>query len=261
MFGYLLWSKQNFKYNPKMHFWFFLQGITNFSINYMLTYWSETFIKSGVLAITFTVMVYFNLFFSWLFFRRRISAKVIGGSVLGGIGIFLIFKEDLFGATTSNETFGLMLGLCAALSASLGNMVSVRNMNNGASISSANTFGMLYGTLFTGIVISVLGTPWSFPTNVSFLGSLFYLSIVGTVVAFGAYNTLLKTMGAEIAVYSTIISPILAILISFFLEDLKLVPAMIFGIILCLAGNVLVLYKPKIIGGNSREPQLHHKTK
>ncbi len=245
MFIYLHLSKQSMHFAPKAHFWFFLQGIFNFSINYILSYWAETFIKSGVLAITFTTMVYFNLFFSWFFFRKRVSSRVIVGSLLGGLGIFLIFMDDLLVTSTSKEFFGLGIGLCAAFSASLGNMVSVRNIRSGISISAANSFGMLYGTLFTGVAILVLGIPWSLPMTNTFISSLIYLSIMGTVVAFAAYNTLLKTIGADKAVYTTIISPILAILLSYFFENLKLVPTMIVGIFLCLAGNLLVLYKPK----------------
>jgi drug/metabolite transporter (DMT)-like permease len=245
MFAYLKFSKQSLSFGPKTHFWFILQGIFNFSINYMLTYRAETYIKSGVLAIAFTTMVYFNILFSWIFFKRQVSSRVILGSVLGGLGILLIFKDDLLITSSSNEILGLMLGLGAALSASTGNMVSVRNIRSGISISTANTFSMLYGTIFTGLVIFVTGAEWSLPLNVSFLTSLFYLSIMGTVVAFAAYNTLLKTIGAEKAAYTTIISPIFAILLSYFFEGLKLGPEMLFGILLCLAGNIFVLYKPK----------------
>lgn len=225
--------------------WFFLQGVFNFSINYMLTYKAETFIKSGVLAIAFTTMVYFNILFSWVFFKKTVALKVIFGSLLGGIGILMIFKDDLFVSSSSNEAIGMLLGLGAALSASTGNMVSVRNIQNGVGIATANTFSMLYGTLFTGLVVLISGIPWAVPLNMSFVSSLLYLSILGTVVAFAAYNTMLKTLGAEKAAYTTIISPILAILLSYAFEGLKLHPAMIFGIVLCLAGNILVLYKPK----------------
>lgn len=245
MFVYLIWSKQNLSFDRVTHSWFAVQGILNFSINYMLTYWSETFIKSGVLAIAFTTMVYFNIVFSRLFFKKAISLRVILGSLFGGFGIFLIFKDDLLNTSSRRELFGLMLGLCAALSASLGNMVSVRNIQKGITVSTANSFAMLYGTLFTGLVALVMGVHWSLPLTISFLSSLVYLSLLGTVIAFAAYNTLLKTIGAEKAVYTTIISPILAIIISYFFEGLKLGPTMIFGIIMCLAGNILVLYKAK----------------
>lgn len=245
MFGYLFWTRQNLFYKPKMHIWFFLQGLFNCSINYMLTYWAETYIKSGVLAITFTTMVYFNIIFSWLFFRRRISWKVMIGSLLGGLGILFIFKDDLAVTTESKEFFGLVLGLFAALSASLGNMISLRNIRSGISVSTGNAYGMLYGTLSTGLSVLVMGIPWSLPTSYSFVSSLLYLSLFGTVIAFAAYNTLLKTMGAEKAVYTTIVSPILAILLSYFFEDLALAPAMLLGIGLCLVGNIMVLYKPK----------------
>lgn len=245
MFAYLKWSKQSLNFDGRTHAWFALQGILNFSINYMLTYWSETFIKSGVLAIMFTTMVYFNILFSWLFFKRAISARVTMGSVFGGVGIFLIFKDDLLNTSSANDLFGLMLGLLAPLSASLGNMAYVRNIQKGITIGAANSFSMFYGTVFTGLTALILGVQWSFPTTPSFVGSLLYLSVFGTVIAFAAYNTLLKTIGPEKAVYTTIISPIFAIIISYFFEDLKLGPAMVIGVVLCLVGNVLVLYKPK----------------
>lgn len=246
MFSYLIFTKQNLKFAPQTHVWFLLQGVFNFSINYMLTYKAETFIKSGVLAIAFTTMVYFNILFSWVFFKRTVALKVIFGSLLGGLGILLIFKDDLFVTSSSNEMLGMLLGLGAALSASTGNMVSVRNIQSGISISTANTFSMFYGTLFTGLVVLISGIPWAIPVNFTFISSLLYLSILGTVVAFAAYNTMLKTLGAEKAAYTTIISPILAILLSYTFEGLQLHTAMIFGIVLCLAGNILVLYKPKV---------------
>jgi len=245
MFAYLKFTKQILKFSPQTHMWFFLQGVFNFSINYMLTYKAETFIKSGVLAIAFTTMVYFNILFSWIFFKRTVALKVIFGSLLGGLGILLIFKDDLFVTSSSNEVFGMMLGLGAALSASTGNMVSARNIQKGVGIATANTFSMFYGTLFTGAVVLISGVSFDVPINVSFISSLLYLSILGTVVAFAAYNTMIKTMGAEKAAYTTIISPILAILLSYAFEGLQLHLTMIFGIMLCLAGNILVLYKPK----------------
>lgn len=245
MFAYLKFTRQNLKFGVSTHFWFFLQGIFNFSINYMLTYKAETFIKSGVLAVAFTTMVYFNIIFSWVFFKKAVSLKVVLGSLFGGLGIFLVFKDDLFLSSSRNEVTGMLLGLAAALSASTGNMVSVRNIQKGVSISVANTFSMLYGTLFTGVVVLFSGIPWAVPLNTSFIGSLFYLAILGTVVAFAAYNTLIKTMGAGTAAYTTIISPILALFLSYTFEGLKVGPAMLFGIALCLAGNILVLYKPK----------------
>ncbi len=246
MFAYLKFTKQNLKYSLQTHLWFFLQGVFNFSINYMLTYKAETFIKSGVLAIAFTTMVYFNILFSWVFFKRTIASKVIFGSLLGGLGILLIFKDDLFIRSSNNEVFGMLLGLGAALSASTGNMVSARNIQKGVGIATANSFSMLYGTLFTGVVVLISEVSFRIPFNLSFISSLLYLSIFGTVIAFAAYNTMIKTMGAEKAAYTTIISPILAILLSYAFEGLQLHLAMVFGILLCLAGNVLVLYKPKL---------------
>lgn len=243
MMTYLIIRKKKIIFPLKQHACFFLQGSLNFSINYMLSYYSETFIKSGVLAVVFTSMVYMNIIFSRFFYGKKISSSTIIGSILGGLGILLLFGHDLFQISEKKEFFGLGLGLCAAISASLGNMVALKNIQSNVPISSANAFGMMYGSLLTSICVFISNEKINFHFSTKFVISLLYLAIFGTIIAFSCYNKLLKTIGPEKAAYTTIISPILAILLSSLFENLKLSAYGLFGITLCLLGNYLVLKK------------------
>src|SRR3546814_11148821 len=71
--------------------------------------------------------------------------------------------------------------------------------------------------------------------------SLIYLALCGSVIAFGAYLTLLGRIGADRAGYATVLFPLVALAISTVVEGYVWPPAAILGLALLLAGNLLVL--------------------
>ncbi|WP_413559469.1 DMT family transporter [Bdellovibrio sp. HCB209] len=246
LFSYSAITRKQLSFGKKEHLNFMLMGIFMFSINYMLVYWSETMVSSGIAAICFTVIVPYNMLGMRIFFKKPITAKVIAGSVLGGIGIALIFINEILGLHASKETiFGLVLGLIATLSASTGNMLSQRSYRKAIPVVASNTWGMLYGSVFTLLVGLVLNQNFAIPMTARYLSSLAYLSLFGSVFAFGAYLLLAGRIGAERAAYSGVVSPIIALTLSSMYEDFKWTPYILAGVALCLLGNVLTLYSPK----------------
>lgn len=215
-----------------------------FSVNYMLTYIAETMISSGLVALSFTVLVYYNMFGMKLFFKKPIGHQVLWGSVLGGLGIIFIFLNEILHFDPGSTTIaGLLIGFLATLSASLGNMVAQRSYQQGLPVMATNTWGMLYGSLFTLLIALVLREDLSIPLTARFLGSLFYLALFGSVIAFGAYLSLAGKIGAEKAAYTSVISPVIALTLSSFFEDFKWTPYILVGVSLCLIGNILTLTK------------------
>jgi drug/metabolite transporter (DMT)-like permease len=69
------------------------------------------------------------------------------------------------------------------------------------------------------------------------------LSIFGSVLAFGAYLSLIGRVGADRAAYATIVFPIVALLISSIFEGYHWPIEAIIGITLVAAGNLLLLDK------------------
>jgi len=65
--------------------------------------------------------------------------------------------------------------------------------------------------------------------------------VFGSIVAFGAYLTLLGRIGAHKAGYAMVTFPVIALILSMLFESLKLDATIVLGTVLVLAGNLLVL--------------------
>lgn len=245
LFSFAKIKKLQLSYSKKQHLNFFLQGSCNFSINYIITYWAEQYATSAVVAITFTLLVAYNILGMKFFYNKKIGPNVYIGSLLGIIGVLFIFGHELIGFYNGNTNLkGLGLGVIATLFASAGNLLSHRNHLNQVPVTISNAWGMFYGTLMTLFIALILKTPFTFSMPPSYWCSLLYLSVFGTVFAFGAYLTLVGRIGAEKASYTSILSPVIAVILSTLFENFNISVYMILGLIFCLIGNLITL-QPK----------------
>lgn len=237
-------SKKNIYYPLKNHLFFFLQGIFNFSINYILTYVAEQRLSSGLVALTFTSLVYFNMIGLRIWFKKPISKNVFWGGFVGAFGIALLFLKEIlnFNLHTGPIT-GILIGIIATFFGSTGNMFAYKNHLSKVPVTVYNTYSMLYGALFSLMIGLLQHENFIVSPNSNFIFSLFYLSIFGSVIGFWAYQTLAGNIGADKAAYSSIIAPMMAIIISSIYEDIHFTPLIISGIIFCLLGNVISLKK------------------
>ncbi len=76
-------------------------------------------------------------------------------------------------------------------------------------------------------------------------GALVYLALFGSVVAFGAYFTLVGRIGPGKAAYSTLLFPLVALTISTFYEGYVWHINGIAGLLLILTGNLVMFARPE----------------
>jgi drug/metabolite transporter (DMT)-like permease len=242
LFAWCWIRRRRVNFSLREHLWLILQGITVFSSNYVLFYEAEEHLVSGSVAIIFSLLAVFNILNNWIFFRVKPTYQVIVGALLGLFGIVLTFWHELLNlSSTSENLLGIVLSLVATLVASLGNMVFVRLRKDGIPIVQGNAFGMLYGTIILFAYACVTGSKFSFDFSPSYIFSLFYLALFGSVIAFGCYLTLVGRIGADRAAYSSILFPIVALCISAAFEGYQLNLLSALGIVFVLGGNGLVL--------------------
>jgi drug/metabolite transporter (DMT)-like permease len=105
----------------------------------------------------------------------------------------------------------------------------------------SNAWSMLYGGLMTLLVAGLQGHEFTIDPSVAYLASLAYLTVFGSVIAFGAYLTLLGRIGAYKAGYASVMFPVVALVLSMLFEGLALDTYILAGFALVLAGNLLVL--------------------
>jgi drug/metabolite transporter (DMT)-like permease len=234
------------RFAPRDHLWLALAGLSIFGINYVAVYRAEGFLPSGLVALVFSLTAFLNLVFMRLFYGAPIRPSAAIGACIGIAGVALVFWPEVAGFSASgNELSGLVYALGGTIIASLGNMVAMRNHRAGMPVVQVNAWGMLYGAIAVALYAALDGDRVVFDWSYPYVASLLYLALFGSVIAFGAYITLLGRIGAGRAGYASIAIPVVALLLSMLVEGLQWQLTMITGIALCLAGNLLVLSRRK----------------
>ena len=219
-----------------------LQGLCMFGLNYWIIYWSEVYLTSGIVAVIFSTIVFMNILNGRIFLGLPINPSKLLGGVFGLTGICALFYPELVGTEATHETlFGFALAFGATSIASFGNIIATRNSGHGHSVWVINAWGMTYGSLILLVIGITTGTEFTFPNTTVYNLSLLYLSVFGTILAFGAYLKLLHQIGPDKASYSSMLYPVVALLLSTLFEGYQWTLPALFGLALILFGNVLVM--------------------
>jgi drug/metabolite transporter (DMT)-like permease len=239
---FALVRKINLRFTARQHLFLGLQGVLLFSLNYLLVYLAELRLTSGLVAVIFSMLVFLNIFIGALFLGTPIRPNVVIGALVGLVGISLVFLPELSTFSLHDRGFvGLLLGLGGTVFASLGNIVAARNQGQGLPVLQSNAFGMGYGALLMFAFALVTGAPFRFETTRSYVASLVYLALFGSVIAFGAYLTLLGRIGADRAAYASMLFPLVALGFSTIFEGYHWSAPALVGVLLVLAGNFIVI--------------------
>jgi drug/metabolite transporter (DMT)-like permease len=226
------------------HLFIALQGTCLFAVNYWLFYLAEVHLTSGIVAVMFSTIVFWNILNGRIFLKTPVRANVICGACLGITGIGLVFWPELSGFSLADDGFkGFVLSMAATLMASFGNILSARNQRHGLPVVQTNAFGMAYGTLLMLAAALIAGKPFTVDPSAPYMISLLYLALFGSVIAFGCYLTLVGKIGADRASYATLLFPIIALIISTLFEGYRWSPPAVAGVAVILAGNALSLAK------------------
>jgi len=242
LIGFSLIRKLNLRYTFREHLLMIVQGIILFGFNYWLVYLAEKNLASGVVAIIFSFSVFTNIFFNYLLLKGKIRREVIAGAVLGIAGTLLIFSHELQSSEqliVGYQAFLFCFG--SIVLASLGNILSKHNQNRKLPVIQTNAFSMTYGSLAMLLMVPLSGRSFSFDASIPYIASLFYLAIFGSIVAFTFYLKLIGDIGPDRAGYTTLVAPVIALIISSFFENYQWGIVAVLGIVLLFAGNILAL--------------------
>lgn len=244
LIGYCRLTGRRLSYGLRDHLFMAAQGVTLFSLNYMLFYRASLDMPSGLMAVCFSTILLMNIANGALFFKTKVEPKVFVGALLGLGGLTLVFWPEVAGfGFAGKAATGLWLSLVATYSASLGNMLSVRHKQRAIPVIESNAVGMAYGALCSLLIAMALGRPLIYDVRPVFSLALLYLSIFASIIGFGSFLTLVQRIGADRAAYATVLFPIVALAISTWREDYHWTPPAAAGVALVLLGNVLVLMR------------------
>lgn len=245
LFAWCVARRLPLRFTPGQHVRIAAQGALLFSANYVLMYLAARHLTSGLLAVAFSTVIVFNLVLAALFLGQPLERRLAAGALLGLGGVALVFWPEIGGFSLADGgARGALLALAGTLCAAVGMTIAARNQHVGLPVVSSTAYGMAWGAVATTVLAFASGTHFGFALTPAYVGSLLYLALVASVLAFCAYLTLLGRIGTARASYASLMFPVLALAVSTWLEGYVWTPMALGGVVLVLAGNWLVLARP-----------------
>jgi len=228
--------------SAREHAWTALQGMLMFSASYLFVYYAEQHVVSGLVAVGYSASPLLAMLGMRAFFGAPMTPPVIGGSLMGIVGITLVFWPEIAHIRGGGSAaLGAIFTAIAVILSSMGSLVAHRNHEHQYALWPSMAWGMLYGSCLSLAVTLVLGKPLLFEATVPYVLSLLYLSVLGSIVTFAAYLTVMKRVGAARAGYIGVMTPIVALVISAFFEGFRWQVVTVAGIAVSVLGNVVIL--------------------
>ena len=242
LFAYCHRRGLKLRFAPRQHVDFLAFGASMFCVSYILVYYAETYIVSGIVAVAYSASPLLNMLMARVLFATPMTMRVATGAMFGLFGIVCVFWHEFASLSTSrNAALGAVLTLLSVVLSSAGSMAATRIQMRGYSTWSSMAWGMLYGGVLALVIGTVLGHPFTFELTAGYIGSLVYLAIFGSVITFACYLTLMARIGVARAAYVGVMVPIVALTVSFFFEQFAWGWLTTLGVALSVTGNIVIL--------------------
>ena len=194
-------------------------GILAFGLNYGLLFWGEQYISSGLAALLQATIPAFGLVFAHFHLPgERLSWARIGGVVLGVCGVGVVFSNQL--AVAGRQALaGCVALVLSSIFVSYSNvMVKAhgKNMDPAVLATGQMFFGLL---LLLAVGIPLEGNPLKFHWTPIALIALFYLAVVGSVIAFMLYYWLVLNMDVTKSMLISLVTPVVAVILGMIVLD------------------------------------------
>jgi drug/metabolite transporter (DMT)-like permease len=188
-----------------------ITGVIAFTFNYGLLFWGEQYISSGLAALLQSTTPAFGLVMAHFYLpgERITLAKVIG-VLLGVAGVGVIFSHQLTVAGPRALAGSAALVLSAVCVAYSNVLVKAYCRDIDSSIIATGQILLGFAPLLV-IGVSFEGNPFKFHWTPMALVALFYLAIVGTVIAFLFYYWLVHHMDVTKTMLIALVTPVVAV--------------------------------------------------
>lgn len=229
-----------------------VSGVLAFCVNYGLLFWGEQYISSGLAAVLQSTIPAFGLVIAHFYLpgERMTPAKILG-IILGVVGVAVVFSNQLDVAGTK------ALAGCAALivSSAAAAYSNVLVKAYGKHLDPAVLAG---GQMFFGMIpllvigLTFEGSPLRFRWTTMAVFALFYLAIVGSVVAFLLYYWLVQNMDVTNTMLIALVTPVIAVTLGVIVLDEELHWRTLLGALMIISGIGIIVTRKG--GGNVQGP-------
>ena len=220
-----------------------LVAIFQFALNFNLVYRAEQHITSGLVALSFALLIVPNTLLAGLFLGQRFTARFAIGSLIGITGVGIMFARDMMapGHDGAAIGLGLTLAISGVLAASVANVMQASPAGRALPLEGGLAWSMLYGGVFNVVAALILAGPPVIDWSPAYLAGLVYLAVAASAVAFNLYYKIIREVGPGKAAYSGVLVPVVAMALSTVFEGYVWTPMAVAGGVLAMVGLVVAL--------------------
>lgn len=218
-------------------------GFAQFVLNFNFVYRAEDNITSGLVAVVFALLLVPNAILGRIFLKHPVTPRFLGGSAVALVGVIMLIVQEAHAdvSTTHNTGLGVALTVFGVLSASVANVMQGTQQARALPMASTLAWGMLWGAGIDAVVAyATTGAPVFDPRPVYLLGVL-YLGVFASAIAFTCYFAVIRAIGPARAAYSSVLTPILAMILSTMFEGYRWTLLAGAGGVVALAGLLIAL--------------------
>lgn len=207
--------------------------------------WALKYLDSGFAALLASTHPLFVLILMRLIDQKKMKRKSIIGVALGIIGMYLLVSQKEL-VTDEDTLIGILMIFVCVIGWSYASVfVSKADLPKSPLVSTG--YQMAIASVLLAIISFTLGEAWTSPLLWSFdvKWAMFLLVIFGSIVAFTAFNYLLKQVSTEKVATSSYVNPIVALILGWYVLDEQLTTQSIIAAIILLAGVYFITSRKK----------------
>jgi drug/metabolite transporter (DMT)-like permease len=222
-----------------------LTGFLSFTVNYGTIFWAEQHIPSGLAAVLQATIPVFGLVVAHYYLpNERMTWAKVFGVVLGITGVTVVFSDQLAIAGGKALAGSIAVVVGSAVVAYSNVLVKARGQKlDPAILAAGQMFFGLIPLLLAGILFE--GDPFKFHWTAMAVLSLFYLAIVGSVIAFLLYYWLIHNMDVTKSMMIALVTPVVAVILGMIVLREELNWRTIFGGALIILGIGVIVTRKK----------------
>jgi drug/metabolite transporter (DMT)-like permease len=233
-----------------------ITGVLAFSLNYGLLFWGEQYISSGLAALLQATIPAFGLVIAHFYLPgERMTVARIAGVVLGVCGVGVVFSNQL-AVAGERALAGCVALVFSSLFVAYSNvLVKARGKHLDPAILAAGQ--MVFGLIPLLIIgIPLEGNPFQFHWTMMALVALFYLAVVGSVIAFLLYYWLMRNMDVTKSMLIALVTPVVAVMLGMIVLNEEISWRTIVGGAMIMSGIGFIVAqrarkeKPELVAGD-----------
>jgi drug/metabolite transporter (DMT)-like permease len=217
----------------------FLYGLINFGFTFALAYYALVRLHAGLGQTLLALVPLATLLLAVAHRQERLRPASVIGTLSALAGVAIISGASFGGSV---PFLSVLASLGAVLCFSEANIL-VKAMPPVHPVT-MNAVGMAVGAAFLLLASLVAGQPWEAPELTATRVAIGYMVVFGSVAVFVLYLVVLRYWEASRVAYSFVIIPIIAVLLSAWLDDEPIRLGLVFGGLLILAGVYVGALRP-----------------